>query len=222
MENANYQKEQLNHSAVEMMSLAISQFEKATESFINQDADLAEEVIYKETRVNALDLKIERDCERYLALFNPVAVDLRFVMAVLKINGELERIADHAYGMSKYVVDDEDHRIPDHLFEVLHFNKMVDTVNVMFEYIVDAFENGNVKAARKVFKLDKVLDKINNKSIGILEEEIKINLECAGSALKLLTVVKKFERVGDLIKNIAEQIIFYQEVEILKHRKKKK
>ena len=222
MEQANYQKELLNQAILEMLQLSISQFEKAMDAFINNDSDLAEEVIYKESRVNALDLKIEKDCERYLALHQPVAIDLRYVMALLKINYELERIADHAYGISKYVVEEDELAISKQLLELLKFDKISDTINTMIDFIFDAYENENVKAARKVFKKDKILDKINANAFVILEEEIQKKPIIAGQALKLLSVVKKCERVGDLLKNIAEEIIFYQEAEVLKHRKKKK
>ena len=221
MEKTNYQIELINQAIQEMLQLSVSQFEKGMEAFVTNDSDLAEEVIYKESRVNALDLKIEKDCERFLALHQPVAVDLRHVMALLKINYELERIADHAYGISKYVIE-ESEGVPKDLLDKLKFEKLSETINTMIDFIFDAFENENVKAARKVFKKDKTLDKINANAFIVLEAEIKKDVSITGQALKLLSVIKKCERVGDLLKNIAEEIIFYQEAEVIKHRKKKK
>ena len=218
--NAEQQRALLNESGLKMLSLCISQLEKSKEAFRNHDGDLAEEVIITETRVNALDLKIENDCEKFLALYNPVASDLRFIMATMKINFDLERIADHAYGISRYVVD-EDKQIAPHLFEVLNFDKMYDTIESMFENITTAYEKNDVKSARKVFKKDKILDKINAKSFSIIEEEIKKDNSTIGQTLLLFAVIKKFERVGDLIKNIAEEIIFYIDAEVIKHQRKK-
>lgn len=220
MDNAEYQQEALNQTAFDMLTLCSSQLEKAKEAFLNHDEDLAEEVIHRENRVNAMDIKIERDCEKFLALYNPVAIDLRFVMAILKINSDLERIADHAFNISNYVVQ-EDKPIPPHLFEAVEFEKMVDTTKSMMENITVAFEEKDVKIARKVFKKDKVLDKINIKSFKILEADIKKDPSIIKEALFLFSVVKKLERVGDLIKNIAEEIIFYTDAEVVKHRKKK-
>ncbi len=91
----------------------------------------------------------------------------------------------------------------------------------MIDNVTDAYENKDVKSARKVFKKDKILDKINFKSFTVLEEEIKKDDKIIDQALTLFSVVKKFERVGDLIKNIAEEIIFYVDAEVLKHQKKK-
>ncbi|PCH78331.1 MAG: phosphate transport system regulatory protein PhoU [Flavobacteriaceae bacterium] len=221
MENANHQKELLNQAGLEMMSLCISQLEKATEAYLNNDVDLAEEVIYTEAHVNALDIYIEKNCERYMALYTPVATDLRFVIAILKINIDLERIGDHAYGISKYVVEDET-KTPEHLIKVLQFEKMHATIRDMFEDIMDAFENENVKSARKVFKKDKILDAINSEAFSVIEAEIKKDTGIIGKALQLSSIIKKYERVGDLIKNIAEEIIFYKKAELIKHKGNKK
>jgi len=218
--NAEHQLEALNQACFDMLRLCNSQIDKAKEAFVTHDSDLAEEVIHKENRVNALDLKIEKDCEKFLALYNPVANDLRFIMAIHKINFDLERIADHAYGISRYIVD-EDKKIAPHLLKTLQFDLMYDTIISMFENITQAYDEKNVKIARKVFKKDKILDKINQNSFKIIEEEIKKDTSITGQALILFSVIKKFERVGDLLKNIAEEILFYTEAEIVKHKKKK-
>ena len=221
VESAIQHRKALSDTGYEMLILCKSQLEKAREAFVNNDSDLAEEVMHTESRVNALDLKIERDCERFLALYNPVATDLRFIMAVLKINYELERIADHAYNISKYVVDEEK-QISSHLLKVVEFEKMYETIGSMLDHITFAYTEKDVKTARKVFKKDKILDKINLKSFKVLEEEIKKDITVIPQALLLFSVVNKLERVGDLIKNIAEEIIFYIDAEVLKHKKKKK
>ncbi len=218
--NTKEQRVSLNQSGFEMLTLCKSQLDKAREAFVNHDIDLAEEVMNTEKRVNSLDLKIEKDCEKFLALYNPVAVDLRFIMAVLKMNAELERIADHAYNISKYVIE-EDKKIAPHLLKALEFDKMYETIDSMIDHITFAYTEKDVKTARKVFKKDKVLDKINIKAFTVIEEEIKKDISITQQALILFSVVKKLERVGDLIKNIAEEIIFYVDAEVLKHKKKK-
>ena len=220
MANAIYQREIINQSGLKMLTLCRSQLEKAKVAFREHDSDLAEEVINTENRVNALDLKIEEDCEKFLALYNPVAIDLRFIMAVRKINFDLERIADHAYSISKYVVD-LDEPIAPHLFEKLKFDQMYTTISAMFDHITVAYEDKDVKIARKVFKKDKILDQINRESFSIIEEEIRKDPKYIRQSLILFSVVKKLERVGDLMKNVAEEVIFYIDAEVLKHKRKK-
>src|ERR1700733_1828926 len=90
---------------VSMWQLVLSQLSKAKDAMLRFDKDLAREVMSKEKRVNAHELKIDRDCENIFALFCPVAVDLRFLLAVLKINNNLERIGDIAEGVAKYIVE---------------------------------------------------------------------------------------------------------------------
>ena len=220
MANATYQREIINQAGLDMLNLCVSQIEKAKEAFVNHDSDLAEEVMNIENRVNALDLKIEKDCEKFIALYNPVAIDLRFIMAVRKINYDLERIADHAYGMAKYVVD-VDKKIPSHLITAVDFEKMFETIDTMLESIGLAFQNKEAKAARKVFKKDKIVDQININSFFVIESEIKKDPTIIAEALLLFSVIKKMERVGDHIKNIAEEIIFYIDAEVIKHNRKK-
>ncbi|MFD0835014.1 phosphate signaling complex protein PhoU [Mariniflexile aquimaris] len=220
MDNATYQREVINQAGLDMLNLSMSQLDKAKEAFINHDSDLAEEVMNIENRVNALDLKIEKDCEKFIALYNPVAIDLRFIMAVRKINYDLERIADHAYGISKYVTDSKN-KIPSKLLEAVEFEKMYSTIVLMFENISEAYQNKNVKTARKVFKKDKILDEINLQSFQVIESEIKKDNNIIAEALLVFSVIKKLERVGDHLKNVAEEIIFYIDAEVLKHNKKK-
>lgn len=218
--NAEYHRESLDQACLEMLNLCKSQFEKSIEAFLNHDSDLAEEVIHRENRVNASDLKIEKDCERFLALYNPVASDLRFIMSIRKINFDLERIGDHAYSVGRYVVD-FDKKQPQNLLTAVDFEGMVDILFSMLEHVVIAYENKDVKEARRVFKKDKALDSINNASFSAIESEIKKDTAVIGHALVLFSVLKKIERVGDLLKNVAEEIIFYIDAEVIKHKKKK-
>src|ERR671922_1870290 len=99
-EELSYAKEEIN----EMCQVVISQLYKTREALIKFDKDLAREVVATEKRINGLELKIDRDCENIIALYNPVAVDLRTVLAILKINSNLERCGDIAEGIAKYII----------------------------------------------------------------------------------------------------------------------
>src|SRR6185436_13187493 len=94
---------------INMWILVQSQLNNAKKAMLEFDKDMAREVVMKEKRVNAFELKIDRDCENIFALYSPVAVDLRFLLAVLKINSNLERIGDIAEGICKYIIDSTAH-----------------------------------------------------------------------------------------------------------------
>lgn len=213
-------RETLNQAGIEMLALCKKQLVNARDAFFNHDSELAEEVIHTENRVNALDLKIDRDCERFIALHNPVASDLRFVLALRKINFDLERVGDHSYGISKYIVE-LDTQIDKRLIEKMRVEEMFETALSMLENITDAYIESDTKLARKVFKKDKILNKINMLAFGIISEEVKADPQLIDQFLLLFSVIKKVERIGDLMTNIAEEIIFFREAEVVKHRKKK-
>ncbi|MCM8570554.1 phosphate signaling complex protein PhoU [Gramella jeungdoensis] len=220
MINLDEHRELLKQHGIEMFNLCRKQLKKSREAFLNHDNDLAEDVLHSENRVNSMDLRIDRDCERFIALHNPVAVDLRFVLALRKINFDLERVGDHAYGISKYIIE-VDTPVEHKLLEKLRFEEMYDAALSMLDDIQIAFRDEDANKARKVFKKDKLLNKINLSAFDVISEEVKKDSSLISQYLLLFSVIKKIERVGDLITNIAEEIIFYMEAEVLKHSKKK-
>lgn len=209
----------LKTEAINMWTLVNSQLSKARQAFLNFDKDLAREVVLKEKRVNGSELKIDRDCENIFALFCPVAIDLRFLLAVLKINSNLERIGDIAEGIAKYIIDAE---VPftKELLEVSRVLPMYEAGVSMLEDTLAAFEKEDTVLARGVFKKDDFLDGINKASNKVLENHLKDHPEDVPQVLWLLSIIRKLERVGDQSKNIAEEIIFYLEAKVLKHSKK--
>ncbi|MBS1669658.1 MAG: phosphate signaling complex protein PhoU [Bacteroidetes bacterium] len=207
----------LKSEVINMWTLVSSQLTKAKASMINFDKDLAREVVLKERRVNGSELKIDRDCENIFALLTPVAVDLRFVLAVLKINSNLERIGDIAEGIAKYILSLETPFKPE-LLEATYINKMYDESIGILQDTLAAFENEDTLLARKVFKKDEYLDEINIKANELIEGYIKTNPEDINQALYTLSIIRKLERVGDQSKNISEEIIFYLEAKVLKHK----
>lgn len=200
----------------ELFKLVQLQLEKCKNALTNFDLDLAREVIANEKRVNAYELKIDRDCENIFALFNPVAVDLRFVLAVLKINSNLERIGDIAEGIARFVADVENH-FDKELLQKTNILSMFETANKMVADLRVSFENEDTSIARTIFKQDEILDNINNSASYGIEGYINANPTQTRQALHVLSMIRKLERVGDQSKNIAEEIIFYIEAKVLKH-----
>jgi phosphate transport system protein len=176
-------------------------------------------VVQAEKRVNGLELKIDRDCENIFALLTPVAVDLRFVLAVLKINSNLERIGDIAEGNAKYIIDAH-HSFREELLDATRTIQMYDESIQILEDTLKAFETEDTVLARSVFTKDESLDNINAKATQATIDYLKKNPEDADEALYNFSVLRKLERVGDQSKNIAEEIIFFLEAKVLKHRNK--
>jgi len=220
MINIEEQRIILSKNGEEMLSLVHNQVQLAYEAFTSFDTDLAEEVILKENRVNALDVRIEKDTDHFIALYSPVATDLRFSLALLKINYNLERIGDQAFDIANHTVDLNQKLVPE-LVERLQFNLMFETLESMFKDVENAFINENLKAARKVFKKDKIINEINANAFEIVAEDAVKKPELIRQYLMALVVMKKFEKIGDLLKNISESIIYFVDAEILKHKKKK-
>ncbi len=213
--------QQLKSELISMWEMVLSQLKKAEESLSNKDKDLAREVILTEKRVNAFELKIDRDTEDILALFSPVAIDLRFLLAVLKINMNLERIGDIAEGIARFVINlPEDFDVQ--LLEITRVIEMFKQGNNMIAEVMNAFEKEDTLLARKVFKKDDLLDDINKNAATAIAEYIGKNPAKTESALYILSSIRKLERVGDQAKNMAEEIIFYAEAKVLKHKSKNK
>lgn len=211
---------QLKTDILDMWDLVQSQLNSCKVAISTFDKDIAREVIAKERRVNAFELKIDRDCENIFALFNPVAVDLRFVLAVLKINSNLERIGDAAEDVAKFVIDiDED--FDKELLNLSKIIEMFDYANNLVADVSEAFSNEDTRLARSIFKKDDKLDKINDKANDVVTEYIKTHTHHIRQSLNVLTIIRKLERVGDMSKGIAEEIIFYIEAKVLKHKKKR-
>ncbi len=210
---------QLKTEVVGMWTLVQLQLKKGLEALTKLDKDLAREVILSEKRVNSYELKIDRDCENIFALFSPVAVDLRYVLAVLKINNNLERIGDIAEGIALFVVDVDDNSFDNNLLDITELLLMYEECISMMEALRTAFETENTKLARSVFKQDEILDDINIKANEIVANYIRTNIDKTEQALYAISIIRKLERVGDQCKNIAEEIIFYVEAKVLKHKK---
>ena len=208
----------LKREIISVWNLVITQLNKTQDALTRFDKDLAREVVLNEKRVNAYELKIDRDCENIFALLNPVAVDLRFVLAVLKINNNLERTGDIAEGIGKFIVI-TDSPFDKNLLQVAEVIKMFNEATSMLDDLLIAFEKEDTALARSVFKQDEVLDNINLRANTVIADFIRKNPDKLEQALYILSTIRKLERVGDQAKNIAEEIIFYVEAKVLKHKK---
>lgn len=201
----------------EMWTLVYNQLDRAGEAVLTMDKELAQQVIVRERRVNAFELKIDSDIEDVIALYNPVAIDLRFVLAMLKINTNLERLGDFAEGIARFVINCKEPVLDGELLSSLHIQEMHSEALAMLTLAKRALNEENIELATAVFAKDNLLDEINANATAVLAEHIKKHPESVLSCLNLVSVFRKLERSGDHITNIAEEIVFFIDAKVLKH-----
>lgn len=209
----------LKDSLMQMWQMVGKQINKSETAFMSCDRSLAREVIAREKMCNAMELKIDSQCESFIALNNPVAIDLRLALAILKINNNLERIADFAEGVAIFVLKNMSEPLDKDFADKLRIAEMFSEVKLMFSMAQEALEEENSGKAEKVFGSDNLVDEINHESIKVLVEQMRKQPEKVEEYLYLHSVIRKLERIGDRCNNIAEEIVFYLDAKVLKHSK---
>ena len=233
MKHTEKELQALKEEVSQMWKLVLSQLEKSKQAFFNNDIEQAREVVSREKRVDAFELKIDSDCENYIALYSPVAIDLRLVLSLIKISSTLERIGDFAEGIARHVIKDDCNKIPAHLIEELQLEKMFDMLISMLSDSFVALESENTKISGKILAKDDEIDTLYHNSVDVLTNYI-INdnpneqplstlpsTQEVRCGLKLMLLIRKLERIGDHCGNIVEEIVFYVDAKVLKHGNKK-
>lgn len=203
------------------MTLVLQQLEKSKTAFVDQNITLTREIHRGETDVNDLEVSIDKDCENIVALYNPVASDLRLVLAALKITTNLERIGDHADKISRYVRKKQLQKpYEPKLLADIQLEKIFNTALEMVQDAIRGFHEENTEISKGVFVKDEIINKGFKKATTALSRWKDDDPEEAVRRLYLFSVLSKLERVGDLAKNIAEETIFYVEAQVVKNPKK--
>jgi phosphate transport system protein len=201
----------------EMWHLVLSQLQKCKQAYLTGDTELSREVVSREKRVNSYELKIDSLCENYIALFAPVAVDLRLVLSLMKISGTLERIGDFASGIAQHVMVDSCHQVAETLKEDLKIETMFDTVISMLSDSFVTLESESTKLSGKILQMDDEVDSLYRDGKQVLAEYIQKDPNGGTCVLETFLVLRKIERIGDHCSNIVEEIVFYIDAKVLKH-----
>jgi len=181
------------------------------------DAGLAEEIIRRDYEIDELEIEVEEECLKILALHQPVAVDLRFLIATIKINSELERIGDEAVNIANRVRNISKRRKLELSFD---FSTMAEKAATMLRLSLDALVNLDLDLAFKVLTLDDEVDLMHREIYDRIKEVMSQNPDYVGYLINLYTTSRHLERVGDHSTNIAEEVIYLIEGEIIRHRAK--
>ena len=211
----------LKEEVSQMWKLVLSQLEKSRQAFLSNDIEVAREIASREKRVDAFELKIDSDCENYIALYSPVAIDLRLVLSLIKISITLERIGDFAESIARHVIEEDCNTITPQMIEELQVEKMFDTLISMLSDSFIALESENTKISGKILSKDDEIDTLYHRSLDILSTHLQTTPSLMRCGLKLILLIRKLERIGDHCSNIVEEIVFYVDAKVLKHEKQK-
>ncbi len=191
---------------------------KAVAAIQRRDARLAQEVIDADDRIDDIEVDVEEECLKILALHQPVAIDLRFIVTALKINNDLERIGDLAVNIAEraeFLATLERIEVP------FDFEGMAEKTTAMVRSSLDALVNLDCAQAYRVWNADDEVDAINRQMYDQVKESIRKNPEWIESLIHMLSVSRHLERIADHATNIAEEVIYMVEGHIVRHRHEK-
>jgi phosphate transport system protein len=204
----------LREKLLEMSGIVEQAVYKAVRILQTRNSGLAEEVFADDRKVDALEIAIDDLCVSLLALRQPMAVDLRFIVGAIKINNDLERMGDHAVNIAesaRKLLQEGPLRVPPNLA------RMAQLATGMMKDSLDAFVSGDAAKAKAVCDRDDLVDGLKDQIIKDLLSEILADPAVTNPAMSLILISRNLERIADLTTNIAEETIFISEARVIKH-----
>ncbi|MCO6465675.1 MAG: phosphate signaling complex protein PhoU [Bradyrhizobiaceae bacterium] len=207
--------DKLRTRLIRMGSLVEEQVEFAFKALADGNEELARIVMERDDKVDKLDLKIDKLCQRIFALNQPVASDLRLLLTAIKINNELERIGDIATEIARVVPEAPG---ATHVAREIDITQMTSAVFTLFQSSVDSFINNDPDLASHILPTDSTIDDqylhLRTKLIGYMTS----HTETIADSARLLLVLQQMKRLADHATNIAENVIFLVEAKLVRHR----
>jgi len=204
----------LNELLLKMATLVEASIRSSVESLVERESEVARQVIKKDHTINALDVSIDEECIRLLALKQPMGKDLRVITTAMKITTDLERIADNAVNIAERALE---LNLEPMLKPFIDIPRMSRIVQGMVRDTIDAFVNEDVKLAKDVIKRDDSVDDLNE----LVWQELMLIMaqdpSTVSRAVKITYISKYIERIGDHATNIAETVVYMVEGKIIRH-----
>ena len=207
--------ENLKKRILSLGAMAEESVRMAIEAFETRDRELAIKIIEADRKIDEAEVELEEECLKILALHQPVAVDLRFINAVTKINNDLERVGDEAVNIAERVANIAGKPPVEVPFE---YSTMAEKSEAMLRESLDALVNLDADLAYKVCLSDDEVDEINRDIYDKIKEVIKAHPDRVAYLINLLLISRHLERIADHATNIAEEVIYMVEGEISRHR----
>lgn len=205
----------LKKDIVHLGSLVQNSTQSVVEFLGTKSEQQLQEVLEYEDRINELEVDIEEHCLKVLALHQPVAIDLRFIIVIMKVNNDLERMGDQAVNISqrvKSLMDGPELPIS------LPIDEMTNAVQKMVSLSLEALVSQDPAIAREVVDMDDIVDDLNAQTYDLIRETIQADPSLVTSAMSMATISSNLERIGDLCTNIAEEVIFMVEGQVIRHQ----
>jgi phosphate transport system protein len=209
--------ESLKTNLIKMASIVDAQVERAITALETGDVELCKGIKAKDLEVDAYDNLIQTECENILALFQPVATDLRFILSALMINNQLERCGDIAVNISQRVKKTGGFHDIIVESQILEMGKIA---REMVKDAIDSFINSSTELAEKVLLNEESVDKLNKAAFKFLISKMQSNNEVIEPCSHLIVLIRQIERLADHATNIAEDLVFYVKAQIITHKKK--
>ncbi len=209
------------HKAIEnikkdILSLGLmveDRFKKAIYAITSEDLELAEKIIESDYEIDEKEVEVEEECLKIMALYQPVAMDLRLLVVAIKINNDLERIADYAVNIAKrYKIS---HENPDKFR--YDYTAMGEKTGSMLEKSLEALVRMDLDMACEVINMDKQVNIMRNEAYDIMKQDISKNPDLVEEIINMYLVSRHLERIGDHTKNIAEEVIHLVKGKIIRH-----
>ncbi len=216
--SVHFQKElaKLKKAILILGAMVEEQVRMAAESLEEKDMDLAKKIILTDYEIDEMEVEIEEECLKIMALHQPVAVDLRFLIAVIKINNELERLGDQAVNIAERVEIIAKQKKYAFTFD---YSVMTKKARNMLKMSLDSLVNLDLDLAFKVLTLDDEIDLIKDDAYDKIKDAMILHNDSLGYLINLLLVSRHVERLADHATNIAEEVIYLIEGEIVRHGK---
>lgn len=180
------------------------------------DGISAADIAQSDDRVDEMEVAVEEECLKILALYQPVAADLRFLVTASRINNDLERIGDEVSNIGHRIIHMATHEQPPFNFD---YGEMGAKALKMLHFAMEALINMDVKLACKVLKLDDEVDTLQKQAYDAIKIGLAQNPRHTGYLLNMFLVSRHLERIGDLATNICEDVIYMGRGEIVRHKK---
>ncbi len=209
--------ENLKTNLIKMASIVDEQVERAITALETSNIDLCKGVKSRDIEVDAYDNLIQAQCENLLALFQPVAGDLRFIISAMMINNQLERCGDIAVNIAQRVKKISEYKS---LILEAQINEMGKQARQMLKHAIDSFIYGDSQLADSVIKNDEIVDNLNKHAFKFLVSKMQSDHNLIEPAAHLIVLTRHIERLADHATNIAEDLVFYVEAKIVTHKKK--